>query len=95
MNTPVNRQGTERPPREYDPNKQVPPRAANSGGASHEVWSNVTDTDATAPPADRERAALIRSIAAHVTDDTQVIDEIRAILAGATISDLLVLRGVA
>lgn len=41
----------------------------------------------------RQKAQLIRSLVGHARDDQQLLDEIRAVLAGADIDDLITLRG--
>ena len=46
------------------------------------------------PGADaHSRMALIRSIVSHSKDDSQALDEVRAVIAGAGIDELLTLRG--
>jgi hypothetical protein len=53
------------------------------------------EPQSTRPDESHNRVALIRSIVNHATDDARTLDEIRAILAGASIDDLLLMRGVA
>lgn len=94
----VHRHGTERQPWEYAQGQEKAPQLREQSGAVGHAEPLgrhlVTETNDTAPPPARARVALIRSIANHADDDTRALDEIRAVLAGATISDLLLMRGV-